>query len=606
MVCLVILLPIPQTFARIDDETLKFYAKNNILYYDPTGSSSSSGCFPSNGDSYRVNPSEDPWYAEGDYNRSGSASGNYYCGNPGHRTWASCGCGCGHSFFNDTRNNVEAFRSIQADPDFFGMEYIYAENYDIDVSNRKLTRNSNNSNVKYYLLALPEGLFGANFETFEITFEKVSEPKRFILIDVHAASDVDHDGVIDQPYTEMARADPDNFTAGAGILGVFWDTSSTLGEIYRGTGGMTSFHRLTGSSETIVHEISSTPKVAGSTAEEIVWNYLLGTKKFSDEQTAAIIGNLQYPSNLNPAFSPGGIANWPTERFAGLRLYLQNEKPELLTYIDDTSTYGSLTGDEFLQLADNTDAKTLIKYELDFLIDEIETQYPDFLNKTTVEEASEYFAENIGNDNLKDEKLASANTVFSSNHKANSSPCGGTGNYSSLQELVLKYAWPDWHDPGTREANTPLDDYRIAASKSSYKGCNNGQDCGGFVTILLRTSGFEPNYNSDNAGATGQRIWAMNNGWVKIGTATKDSADISVSDLQPGDVAFATDLSSARSHGRPYDGYYWGHTWVFVGDIEGFNSQFASASYCQRYPMAATEGLTTGGYRVTEWWRKAR
>lgn len=64
IISLALFLPIPQTFAAIDNETLKFYAKNNILYYDPTGSvrdcTSSYSAKPSGnqitwiGDSYSV------------------------------------------------------------------------------------------------------------------------------------------------------------------------------------------------------------------------------------------------------------------------------------------------------------------------------------------------------------------------------------------------------------------------------------------------------------------------------------------------------------------------------------------------------------------------
>ena len=59
--------------------------------------------------------------------------------------------------------------------------------------------------------------------------------------------------------------------------------------------------------------------------------------------------------------------------------------------------------------------------------------------------------------------------------------------------------------------------------------------------------------------------------------------------LQPGDVAMRT-----------------GHTFIFVGDIEGFDSNIASASYsanCNnaRSPMAGRESITDS--RLT-WYRK--
>ena len=135
------------------------------------------------------------------------------------------------------------------------------------------------------------------------------------------------------------------------------------------------------------------------------------------------------------------------------------------------------------------------------------------------------------------------------------------GNFS---EYVLKYAWPD---STTRTDKKP--EYAEAIEKAKSEGryvgdsCfGGGVDCGGFVTTILHDSGFEPRYNhngklSEGADYTAvQRAWAEAN-WQTLG----NGASINVADLKPGDVAHSP-----------------GHTFVYAGDIPGFNSKITSAS----------------------------
>jgi hypothetical protein len=162
----------------------------------------------------------------------------------------------------------------------------------------------------------------------------------------------------------------------------------------------------------------------------------------------------------------------------------------------------------------------------------------------------------------------------------------------------MDYAWPNYHEgPYTKEKPA----YQEVATKLTKEGkwVGGGMaeigipavDCGGFVSILLTQSGFEPNYNyglDPAKGASnqqyGQLPWAQEH-WTYLG----NGGSINVSDLRPGDVAF-TD----------------GHTFVFVGQVNGFDSQYASASYSEggasgtywRAPMSAGtyETATAPGY----------
>lgn len=154
-----------------------------------------------------------------------------------------------------------------------------------------------------------------------------------------------------------------------------------------------------------------------------------------------------------------------------------------------------------------------------------------------------------------------------------------------LSALVKSYAWPDYHPkPYTTPKKTYKDAYEKARSEGIYIGGIDypGIDCGGFVTLLMINSGFEPNYNyggkiSAGAGFTGnQETWLKAN-WTPINP-------VSTKDLKPGDVAINDT-----------------HTYVFVGKIDGFNSLFASASLDGRAPMAGAETDVSPGFN---WYRK--
>ena len=157
----------------------------------------------------------------------------------------------------------------------------------------------------------------------------------------------------------------------------------------------------------------------------------------------------------------------------------------------------------------------------------------------------------------------------------------------SLSEYVLKYAWPE-----TPKRTDKKPEYAEAITKAKSEGryvgdsCfGGGVDCGGFVTTILHDSGFEPRYNhngklSEGANATStQRAWAEAN-WQNLGTG----GSVNVNDLKPGDVAHSP-----------------GHTFVYVGHIDGFATEIASASQCETAPKAGMESLVS---ESVTWFRK--
>ena len=197
----------------------------------------------------------------------------------------------------------------------------------------------------------------------------------------------------------------------------------------------------------------------------------------------------------------------------------------------------------------------------------------------------EEYATGIANGIKKSIQPGSISTDECSNSRSSFS--GG-----DLSETTLAYAWPEWH-------KAPYIDKKPEYENAVQKAKNDGQyvgggrypgvDCGGFVTRLLIDSGFETRYNfggkmSEGASnvSNGQIKWVKQN-WEQINAS-------STADLKPGDVA----INVGRTH-----------TFIYVGKIEGFASDIASASYSTsgrswRAPMAGKENKFDG----IEWYRK--
>lgn len=373
--------------------------------------------------------------------------------------------------------------------------------------------------------------------------------------------------------------------------------------------------------------------VYGGAITEKIWTGL--TSFLTPEQAAGILGNMQSESGFNPArhetsalnkYQPGfdlsrnnkvayglGLIQWSYSRRVRLYGFVQSRDPELLKYFDDYQTYGRLSGDEFLQKAGETDTDRLIAIEIEYLRDELSTAYSGFYATTSLEDATSYFLEHVEapkNPTLSahPERLTQAQSFYgsysgkeitaSTNDSGTpictpSSSITSSGDAGALQALVLEYAWEQYHSPPFTERKSA---YAAAIAKRQAEGKYVGGsvggvagiDCGGFVTTLMQESGFEPNYNAGKGGTSAQESWVKANGWTLLNYSPNTVIDPSI--LQPGDVAFTT-----------------GHTFVYVGDIPGFGSKIASASYSAKYgraPMAGHESLTIGSGGAVRWYRK--
>ena len=138
-----------------------------------------------------------------------------------------------------------------------------------------------------------------------------------------------------------------------------------------------------------------------------------------------------------------------------------------------------------------------------------------------------------------------------------------TGDVAALQNLVLKWAWPEYHP---KPYVTKKPEYDADIKNSNYTGdtCyGGGVDCGGFVYSLVTLSGWDPDLPT---GPTHDMLAALNTSttWTEVTSQIKSNAD-----AQPGDIIIKD-----------------GHVLIYVGKIPGFGSEMASASQCGRAPMA--------------------
>lgn len=369
--------------------------------------------------------------------------------------------------------------------------------------------------------------------------------------------------------------------------------------------------------------------VYGTTVEEKIWTGL--TSFMTPEQAAGVMGNMISESAFNPvrhetsfinkypnfdiasdsSTSYGiGLIQWSFGRRINVINHIKSVAPELLYYLDEERhTYGRLSGGKFIEAVSDDVSNALIAVELEFLKIELDKSYATYYSIESVEEAAEYFLKQVERPALAHQpwRATRAQEYYDQLIDAHISDGSGTGNHcvnaGSLQEYVLLFAWPDYHRAPFHErteAYAEAISRRQAEGKyvgGSVKGIA-GIDCGGFVTTLIQESGFDPEYNTNKGSAANQELWARENGWVLLNDNPRATIDTSI--LQAGDVAF-----SDGSVGEA------GHTFIYVGNIEGFNSNIASASYSSdgtkgRAPMAAKDSLTKS-YSTNDpvrWYRK--
>jgi hypothetical protein len=152
----------------------------------------------------------------------------------------------------------------------------------------------------------------------------------------------------------------------------------------------------------------------------------------------------------------------------------------------------------------------------------------------------------------------------------------GSGSVTDMVNLAMSYAWADGPHGATQK-----DSYAkaviAAIAKGWYVGGGSpaGDDCGGFVTTVMRTSGADPNYNSANGNTVAQQAYLE--AGVKSGKYQSLGQPSDTHTLQAGDIAVNS-----------------GHTFIYVGPVSqhpDFHGDQASASVPDRAPSAEILGV---------------
>lgn len=332
-------------------------------------------------------------------------------------------------------------------------------------------------------------------------------------------------------------------------------------------------------------------------------------------------GTRRYDSSTN---SDGTISE------SGVIGALIKNKPLLVKYLNSSYSSGGAvmtgTNDTGFVLTDENplasknipeaDLNELLMFELDYIWQEFPGNGQDkfMANSSTIIDAAvtfnQYFEGSgdlatYGLEWIKARRGGYGQAVYNKLHGSSSSSGCSSGN--QLIDTIKKYVWPThkgWYDNSNVSADkrtgivavTPTVDYANAILKATSEGrydgdeCTNlgvgsGIDCGAFVTTFIYDSGWDVNYNYSGKGGntTSQKTWLDAN-WQNLGEAST----IDVGILKPGDV-------SINAYGND------AHTFVYIGDVDGYETNVASASQCQRAPMAGSESLTGTGYT---WYRK--
>lgn len=160
--------------------------------------------------------------------------------------------------------------------------------------------------------------------------------------------------------------------------------------------------------------------------------------------------------------------------------------------------------------------------------------------------------------------------------------CGSAASGNAAL-TAINYAWSDYRRAGQNptEKKPVYEQANLAAkAKGKYTGdtCfGGGVDCGAFVTRVMQDSGLDPNYGGrGNTRIQLDYVLAHPELYEEI-------HPYKAMDLQA--YPFAIALRD-------------GHTYMYVGlEHPGFNSNIASASQCERAPMAGKEAVADPGFR---------
>lgn len=370
--------------------------------------------------------------------------------------------------------------------------------------------------------------------------------------------------------------------------------------------------------------------LVGENNIEKIYNYLLG-KGLRPFQAGGVLGNIRVEGGFSATrheegkswdIGGYGIVQWTGSRRDAIAEKIKEVDPSLMEYYKDeyggavTKENGYVHADLPVEISDR-----FMIIELDFLYQEAtnrkvrsglgfkgDTEWEAIQNSKTLREASDIWLKSFerpgnqsdshaevrqkyGEEALAEINVDPSDTSLSANTLSSSGPgcLSATGNVTALQQYVKAYAHPKYMGHGHI---TALPAYAQAIKKAIGEGMyvggikHKGIDCGGYVTRLIIDSGWDKSYNYSGLSKKGAGATPTQEKWLKANWEKLNITD--TSQLQPGDVAMEP-----------------GHTWIFVGSIDGFDSTQSSASLDNRAPMASSTGEINKSLKsATTWYRK--
>ena len=476
-----------------------------------------------------------------------------------------------HNAYDDANPFLRG--DTQTDGDLGNMQYIYAENYDIDLEAwpTKYTPNGGNSTKKYYWIVLPsEAYSNGNGETYVATFENLSEPIYFITYDTHQC------GHQSENYCGQASANPDAVEIGKEFFGAFTTNGGNYTKAAEIAGKLTSFCRINGKGEVTVSSNPSNGAVSGAmgsssstevSGSDVTWigdSYSVGAHTIIEEKLPGIsFGNgiensgsyIQSNKGVSDRYG-GGSANPPALTILKGLASSNELKSYLVMAVGTNMGWNDDEVDEFNNIMSShpdtkvvfvtAKARASLSAETDGTNERLKALVDSNNNYFLADWAAAYDASYFASDSTHPssnggyEKWVDV-IVEALTTAANTGCSDGEGN-SVIVDTALKLAWDD---------NNHYKDTKpefAAAQKELGDVGLNPLDCGIYVSAVIRYAGIDPDYPKSYTKNLLEHM-ASSDLWEEIDNNYNED------NLQPGDVFV--------NHNYATNG---GHIFIYLGD----------------------------------------
>ena len=363
---------------------------------------------------------------------------------------------------------------------------------------------------------------------------------------------------------------------------------------------------------------TSSVSLTGSDNLEKTFNYLTG-KGLSKEQAAGAVGNIAIeggdptviqggkgdlkqdgtkplvkdgkhtldPSNLTAKAHAYGLIQWdPGAKLIGLL-----DKAKITDKIYLLSTQLQMVWWHVNNVTPTGRTNFIDRYKKIKTVGEATTLWQKEMEGTTSGSVDRKIAANLAFGNYTGQSSVSPASTISATTSGCSANVSGA-SAGNIVQTALNYAWHDRNvSPPTKAKPTYAAAIAKAKSDGKYTGAScstgssdDGADCGAFITRVMQDSGVDPNYGGGGAtAATAVQLKYLQS----HPELYEERHPSSTNDLEPGDIAIQHNSSIH-------------HTYMYVGNQDGFDTTIASASQCKHAPWAGLDKPADPAYH---WFR---